>query len=581
MRGIDSLRYSTALRQPAAYGGIMGRDGRRRYGLGSSFKKAFKSITKPIAKAVDKLIPNEIKPALPYIAAIAPFMVGPIGGLSLGASRALTAGLGSFITQAAPTGEVDNPFDIAAKAGLAYLTTPGAGDTIRSGTTAAQTGAAVDQAAMAGVDADALSAALDTQAKTLAERSLLTQAKDVGLESLAKVSDFIEVPEITGLTKGEVPLISKAGAQAVTVPLGITATEQAADAAQRELDEYNATLLANTELDKNTRVNLIRKYMDSAGFDESQITDALGRYGYLANGGRVGYQEGGDVSFEEFMRKKREEEFKSLVDKLMTEQGIQDKGYAFRLADDLMKMKRKNIDTDKLKFLNEKSALFALPKDMRPEPEYYDALKALKERVGYEEGGDVSYTDYERSGVIYMDQDGNPISKEKFLEETDKEEGIPSIRMKKKPKTLKDLLENPDAVKEMLRQNKKDGGLTSVKSMSRKKLMDALNSMELPEINASDYDNDQIRDILLDQAPDLFKMKDGGIMNLQGREMDLRGGGFVPIGAKERADDVPARLSKNEFVFTADAVRGAGNGDVDKGAQKMYNTMKMLEGKLA
>jgi hypothetical protein len=70
-------------------------------------------------------------------------------------------------------------------------------------------------------------------------------------------------------------------------------------------------------------------------------------------------------------------------------------------------------------------------------------------------------------------------------------------------------------------------------------------------------------------------------MNLQGREMDLRGGGFVPIGAKERADDVPARLSKNEFVFTADAVRSAGNGDVNKGAQKMYNTMKMLEGKLA
>jgi len=52
--------------------------------------------------------------------------------------------------------------------------------------------------------------------------------------------------------------------------------------------------------------------------------------------------------------------------------------------------------------------------------------------------------------------------------------------------------------------------------------------------------------------------KDGGIMNLGGKEMDLRGGGFVPLGKKERADDVPARLSKNEFVFTADAVRAAG-----------------------
>ena len=54
-------------------------------------------------------------------------------------------------------------------------------------------------------------------------------------------------------------------------------------------------------------------------------------------------------------------------------------------------------------------------------------------------------------------------------------------------------------------------------------------------------------------------------------------GGFVPVGIKEKADDVPAMLSKNEFVFTADAVRGAGNGDVEKGAQRMYKVMKTLE----
>ena len=61
-------------------------------------------------------------------------------------------------------------------------------------------------------------------------------------------------------------------------------------------------------------------------------------------------------------------------------------------------------------------------------------------------------------------------------------------------------------------------------------------------------------------------------------ERDYRDeGGFVPVGIKEKADDVPAMLSKNEFVFTADAVRGAGNGSVEKGAQKMYDTMKNLE----
>jgi len=74
--------------------------------------------------------------------------------------------------------------------------------------------------------------------------------------------------------------------------------------------------------------------------------------------------------------------------------------------------------------------------------------------------------------------------------------------------------------------------------------------------------------------------KDGGLMNLGGKEMDLRKGGFVPIGKKERADDVPARLSKNEFVMTADAVRAAGGGSVNKGAQRMYELMNNLEARV-
>jgi hypothetical protein len=73
-------------------------------------------------------------------------------------------------------------------------------------------------------------------------------------------------------------------------------------------------------------------------------------------------------------------------------------------------------------------------------------------------------------------------------------------------------------------------------------------------------------------------MAEGGIMDLGGMEKDYRAeGGFVPIGRKEKADDVPARLSVNEFVFTADAVRNAGGGDIDKGAQVMENMMRHLE----
>ena len=72
--------------------------------------------------------------------------------------------------------------------------------------------------------------------------------------------------------------------------------------------------------------------------------------------------------------------------------------------------------------------------------------------------------------------------------------------------------------------------------------------------------------------------QEGGLMNLGGMEKDYRAeGGFVPIGKAEKADDVPARLSVNEFVFTADAVRNAGGGDIDRGAEVMENMMKHLE----
>ena len=142
----------------------------------------------------------------------------------------------------------------------------------------------------------------------------------------------------------------------------------------------------------------------------------------------------------------------------------------------------------------------------------------------------------------YFDDKGNEISLEKFLKdaaEADKKMVMP----KRKP------------AKEVQKRKEKNF----------KKAKPAL------EKESADMVEDLIRS----------KKAGGGLMDLGGNEMDLRGGGFVPIGAKEKADDVPARLSKNEFVFTADAVRAAGGGSVEKGAQKMYNTMKQLEDSIA
>jgi hypothetical protein len=109
--------------------------------------------------------------------------------------------------------------------------------------------------------------------------------------------------------------------------------------------------------------------------------------------------------------------------------------------------------------------------------------------------------------------------------------------------------------------------------------LDAIGSGKIPRSTTFD----QYKELMGETAsmsPERTMANEGGLMSLGGNEMDLRGGGFVPLGAREKADDVPARLSKNEFVFTADAVKAAGGGDVDRGADLMYKTMKNLESRV-
>jgi len=165
--------------------------------------------------------------------------------------------------------------------------------------------------------------------------------------------------------------------------------------------------------------------------------------------------------------------------------------------------------------------------------------------TGYANGGDIQKQAEEamKEGFPrYTDEDGNEVSLEEFLKAA-AEEDKKMVMPKRKP---------PEEVQKRKEKN-------------FKKAKPAL------EKESADMVEDLIRS----------KKAGGGLMDLGGNEMDLRGGGFVPIGAKEKADDVPARLSKNEFVFTADAVRAAGGGSVEKGAQKMYNTMKQLEDSIA
>jgi hypothetical protein len=375
--------------------------------------KVFKKVTKPFAKVLDKIVPNEIKPALPYLAAVAPFMIPggfTIGGLSPQLSRAIATGAINLGSQAAQEGAAErgiNPLSLALAAGSGYLSTPGATEGLQ--TTQQAAGAQLDKLSAAGADIDAISAASEAMA---APRSFLTQAQDLGITGLQKANEFMSAPLQPGGS-----LFSKAGLQAVAAPVGIAATEQAVLAAQKAKEDYEKEYQGWEDFtgqqlaDFNAgRRSAILASMTRAGLDDDTITSTLAQLG-LRNGGRV----------------------------------------------------------------------------------------------GYEGGGDVSYTDYERSGVIYYDENGKPISKEKAMK----------------------LFE-----KQAEEENKANGGIIGLMG--------------------------------------------GGMPSM---EMDYRGGGFIPVGVKERADDVPARLSKNEFVMTADAVRAAGGGSVNEGARRMYELMNNLEAK--
>jgi hypothetical protein len=194
-------------------------------------------------------------------------------------------------------------------------------------------------------------------------------------------------------------------------------------------------------------------------------------------------------------------------------------------------------------------------------------------RIGYREGtpreGIISLTD-EDSGVVYRDpKTGEPLTTTEFLrraqededrenqEDEDKEldYDAPSITLPKK-KTFRERTMEIAVPKQINRE-----------------LEDKFENY-LKKLVTGKKDGGRMGFMMGTEVP--MRQNQGGITELDYRKT----GGFVPVGVKERADDVPAMLSKNEFVFTADAVRGAGKGDINKGAKMMYAKMKALEGKV-
>ena len=268
-----------------------------------------------------------------------------------------------------------------------------------------------------------------------------------------------------------------------------------------------------------------------------------------------------------------------------------------------------------------------------------DRLQAAKGgRIGYVDGDFVYPTD-ENSAVQYIDPDtGKPISKEEWLrrslEDEDKNiknnsdktevEGLnsnimykfkrpsgiqlasdeqgPAIPPDELNKFFKKLLEEQgkpskpsDSYKDFLKKLGKpvstDSGSAFRKNEVEKMRNYLFKLYDNPDILQMDPQG--IIDMYQNLGADQLGVKDGGriMANMGGvmippirrgyggiSELDAREtGGFIPMGMKEKKDDVPAMLAKNEFVMTADAVRGIGKGDVNKGAQILQNVMKQAE----
>ena len=262
-------------------------------------------------------------------------------------------------------------------------------------------------------------------------------------------------------------------------------------------------------------------------------------------------------------------------------------------------------------------------------------------RIGYREGtpkeGIVSLTD-EDSGVVYRDpKTGEPLTTTEFLRRADEDEfGSESMMMppeKPRDMVLKEKVTNLEKARGILEPGSYDSILENMlksNNMSKEEydsFIEQLKSETMDEetritkaiggranfaMGTPEQTEKMKRDLFqMTDNPDFLVMEDpteiydsymqrtmvkkGGSMkkskgimdcipvrlNKKGvKELDFRPkGGFVPVGVKERADDVPAMLSKNEFVFTAKAVRNAGDGDINKGAKKMYALMKQLEKK--
>jgi len=490
-----------------------------------------KKIFKPVSKVLDKVIPNEIKPALPYLAAFAP-MFGPTSAM-MGSGimqRALLSGGMNIFGQLAQEG---NEGDInLLSAGLGALsgamTAPGTPGTPDRFIGPAEKGFMIEGTPATTGFQDFAAKGINRYGADSAMGEILTGA--------SKASKFMTDP---GLMKYGIPAAQGTG-------------DLMFAQAKRDQDEYDRMMEEDAASDAASdaqRAFAIRRAMEATGATEEEIEDAIYAAGYKT-GGRVGFEVGG-LSALLGAAGKGEEESKYITKKSDTsETDTINRIYEEQGGDGLSAYLERNPDLkDKYVIVTDGMSGELTIMENKLHPDFLDMeniidmssmleeKKAKGGRVGLRFGGigdaveNIEDAEMKEAAKFAMQDMDIPIMD--LVEEFE-------IQFKRKPNSMEEL-------KQFYKDRYEYKGPGDVKM------------------------KEEIKEKVVMEA------KDGGLMNLGGKEMDLRKGGFVPICKKERADDVPARLSKNEFVMTADAVRAAGGGSVNEGAKRMYKVMNDLE----
>jgi len=483
-----------------------------------------KKIFKPVSKVLDKVLPNEIKPFLPYAAAFAPFIAPGIMGTSVLQRAAMGGGLNIFgqLAQEGNEGDI-NLLSAGLGALSGAMSAPGKSATVGQGVpgadfTGADFGFEVAANTPASVGTPSASQFFTNLSKGAEGSGIMASGQRFLGDTLAKGSDIMSA----GLRDG---LFSKAGMKAAILP-GATATGDLMFAqAKRDQDEYDRMMEEDAASDAESdaqRAFAIRRAMEATGATEEEIEDAIYAAGYKT-GGRVGFEIGGSTSelLEMFKERITDEPFKG-------EEGYIKEGIDMEKFKNSEPTEIESEETEEGLFKIKDQPIFLLPMDMKKGGRVglrFGGIGAAVDQIDNQEMKEAA-----QFASMLNDMDV-PIAD--LAEEFE-------IQFKRKPNSLEEL-------KQFYKDRYDYKGPGDVKM------------------------KEEIKEKVVMEA------KDGGLMNLGGKEMDLRGGGFVPIGKKERADDVPARLSKNEFVMTADAVRAAGGGSVNEGAKRMYKVMNDLE----